>query len=301
MNQQAIENAAQAVSLTEKLGLARSAKVLVVHADDLGMTHSINEASLRGMEVGVISSASVMPAGPWFPEIVQYARAHPELDFGLHFAVTSERSFYRFGPVASRDRVGSLVDAAGYFHQDWSEAVRAQVQADQIELELRAQLERARQLGFTPSHLDSHQYRLYQSGPAVFEALLRVAQDARLPILLARSWFDRWPYLAAAERFGQLAIDRTVTIEPGISPEKWGEFYLEAIRGLEPGVTELIVHPAFNDPEMQAFGRDRTTWDGAWRQRDYDVLTSDEFRNALVESDVKLMSWRELRAGLRGE
>jgi predicted glycoside hydrolase/deacetylase ChbG (UPF0249 family) len=279
-------------TLAEKLGYARDAKLVVVHADDLGMTHSVNAASIKGLESGLVNSASIMVPCPWFSEMADYAKRHPDADLGLHLTLTSERVFYRWGPVASRDRVPSLVDANGYFHLNWTEATH--IDAREVELELRAQIDRAMAMGVRPTHLDSHQYRLFENGKEIFQSALRVARDYKLPVFMVRDWFADRPYLEASLSSDDLVVDHTVTIEPGVRPEKWTDFYSSALKNLQPGVTVFIIHLAFDDEEMRAATRERDTWGAAWRQRDFDFFTSAEFRALLREQNIKLVTWREL-------
>jgi len=279
-------------SLAERLGYARDAKLVIVHADDLGMTHSVNAASIKGLETGLVTSASIMVPCPWFPEMADYAKAHPEADLGLHLTLTSERVFYRWGPVAPRDKVPSLVDSNGYFHLDWPKTTR--IDAQEVELELRAQIDRAIAMGVRPTHLDSHQYRLFENGKDIFESVLRVAHDYKLPVFLVRDWFADRPYLETSLSPGDLVVDHTVTMEPGVPPEKWADFYIQALKNLQPGVTVFIIHLAFDDEEMRAATRERDTWGAAWRQRDFNFFTSPEFRALLREQNIKLVTWREL-------
>lgn len=279
-------------SLAEKLGYARDAKLVIVHADDLGMTHSVNAASIKGLESGLVTSASIMAPCPWFPEMADYAKSHPDADFGLHLTLTSERVFYRWGPVAPRDQVPSLVDPNGYFHLNWTEAAR--IDAKEVELELRAQIERAMAMGVRPTHLDSHQYRLFENGKELFQSALHVAHEYKLPVFMVRDWFADRPYLESSLSAGDLVVDHTVTIEPGVAPEKWADFYIRALKNLQPGVTVFIIHLAFDDDEMRAATRERDTWGAAWRQRDFDFFTSEAFRTLVREQNIKLVTWREL-------
>jgi predicted glycoside hydrolase/deacetylase ChbG (UPF0249 family) len=281
-----------AKSLAERLGYARDARLVIVHADDLGMTHSVNAASIKGLESGLVTSASIMVPCPWFPEMAEYAKAHTDVDLGLHLTLTSERVFYRWGPVAPRDKVPSLVDANGYFHLNWTDTTH--IDAKEVELELRAQIERAIGMGVRPTHLDSHQYRLFENGKDIFESVLRVAHEYKLPLFVVRDWFAGRPYLESSLGPDDLVADHTVTIEPGVAPQKWADFYTAALKNLQPGVTVFIIHLAFDDEEMRAATRERDTWGAAWRQRDFNFFTSERFRALVRDENIKLVTWREL-------
>jgi predicted glycoside hydrolase/deacetylase ChbG (UPF0249 family) len=279
-------------SLTEKLGFPRDAKLLIVHADDVGMTHSVNAATIKALDTGLVNSASIMVPCPWFPEIAAYAKSHPDIDFGLHLTLTSERVYYRWGPVAPKDKVLSLVDENGYFHHDWSPETR--IDPKDAEIELRAQIDRAYAMGIRPTHLDSHQYRLIASGKELFEVFLRVAHAYKLPFFVTRDWFAENPYLALSLSANDIVLDHTVTISPSVPPEKWNDFYRVALRSIQPGVTEFVIHVAYADDEMKAATRERDTWGAAWRQRDFDFFTSEEFRRLFQEQNIKLVTWRQL-------
>ena len=280
------------MTLAEKLGFPRDAKLLIVHADDVGMTHSVNAATIKALDTGAVNSASIMVPCPWFPEIADYAKSHPAFDFGLHLTLTSERVYYRWGPVASKGKVPSLVDENGYFQRDWAPSTK--INPQEVELELRAQIDRAFAMGVRPTHLDSHQYRLISSGKELFEAFQRVAHAYKLPFFVTRDWFKDQPYLESTLTPADVVIDHTVTIAPAVPPEKWAEFYKTALKNLQPGVTEFVIHVAFADDEMKAATRERDTWGAAWRQRDFDFFTSQEFRQLLQEQNIKLVTWREL-------
>ncbi|MFL6208177.1 MAG: polysaccharide deacetylase family protein [Pyrinomonadaceae bacterium] len=283
--------------MPEQLGYPSDAKLLIVHADDLGMAHSVNAASVKAFETGLVSSGSVMVPCPWFPEIAAYARSHPETDLGLHLTLTSEWSLLRWGSVLSQDRVPSLLTRDGYLYPTESEAA-AQADARQVEAEIRAQVERARASGLRLTHLDSHMGTLYQSAP-LFQVFLRVARDNKLPVRISRDWLARAPFIPASLGPDDIVIDRIIEISPSVPPENWAAFYTEALKSIQPGVTEIVVHLAYDDAEMRAATVNHPDWGAGWRQRDFDFFTSTSFRRLLQENHIKLITWGEIGALIR--
>lgn len=279
-------------TLAERLGHPRDAKLLIVHADDLGMSHSVNAATIRAFESGLVNSGSIMVPCPWFSEIATYARANPQADLGLHLTLTSEWTSFRWGPVTSKDRVSSLLDKNGYFHINESEAA-SKADPKEVEMEIRAQIERAKAFGIQPTHLDSHMGTLYQN-KALFETFLRVARDYKLPVRVAKTWFSRADFLPSTLSPNDVFIDRVLDINTTVAPGDWAKFYSDAIKKLEPGVTEIVIHLAYDDAEMRGATHDHPDWGAAWRQRDLDYFTSEAFRQLLKDQQIKLITWRDL-------
>jgi predicted glycoside hydrolase/deacetylase ChbG (UPF0249 family) len=289
----AISSTQAGPTIAERLGHPRNAKLLIVHADDLGMAHSVNAATMKGFESGLITSGSVMIPCPWLPEIASYARANPDRDLGLHLTLTSEWTTYRWGPLLPNERVASLLDKDGYLYLTESEAA-SHAQAREVEQEIRAQIERAHAVGLRPTHLDSHMGTLYQN-KALFEVLLRVAREQKLPVRVAKDWFTRIDFLSSLLSPDDVMIDRVVDIEPSVAAKDWPKFYTETVRNLQPGVTEIVVHLAYDDAEMRAITFNHPDWGAAWRQRDFEFFTSEQFRKLLRENEIKLVTWRELQ------
>ena len=280
-----------AQTLQEKLGYTRDAKLLIVHADDLGMSQSVNAASLRALESRLVNSASVMVPCPWLPQISAWAKTHADADLGIHITLTSEWTPFRWGPILGRDAVPSLIDADGYLHKTESDAAAA-IDPKQAEIEIRAQIARARAAGIQPTHLDSHMGTLYQS-KALFEVLMRIAREERIPARVSRS-HAAIPYVAETLMPGDIVIDRIISIGPEVAAERWATWYGDAIRNLPPGVHEVILHLAHDDAEMRAMTADHPNWGAAWRQRDFDYFTSERFRTLLREAGIRLVTWREI-------
>ncbi|MBV8564306.1 MAG: polysaccharide deacetylase family protein [Methylobacteriaceae bacterium] len=157
---------------------------VVIHEDDVGMTHGANRAFAELSALGTCSSGSVMAPCPWFPEAVEMAAANRSLDVGVHLTLTSEKRLYRWRPLTAPPRSAGLTDDLGYF---WPDVPRARGAApDAVEAELRAQIEATLQAGVDVTHLDAHMGTALC--PEFVEIYFRLGRDYRLPILLVRDY-----------------------------------------------------------------------------------------------------------------
>jgi predicted glycoside hydrolase/deacetylase ChbG (UPF0249 family) len=283
---------AQKKTIAERLGYPADSKLLILHADDLAVAHSEDAASFDALDQRAVTSASIMIPCPWLLEVAAYAKAHPDADLGLHLTLTSEWKNYRWGSVASKDQVPSLLDPSGYLYPETPQAVGALKPAE-VEREIRAQIERAIALGIHPTHLDSHMGTLF-SRPDLFAIYVKVAHEYKLPFL-AFIAPDTPTALSSVLSDKDVLLNSVVIADPSIHPADWKTFYLSAIKNLKPGVTEFIVHLGHDDAELQAITLDHADYGSAWRQRDYDTVTSPEFKKAIEENHIILIHWKDLR------
>src|ERR1700681_4350264 len=172
-------------TVQERLGYPATARLLVIHADDLGMNHSVNRATFEASEKGWITSASILVPCPWFPEVAQWAKEHPNADLGIHQALNSEWTTLRWGPVSSKDKVPSLLDADRYLPLD-TPAVTENAKLAEVEVELRAQIDRAKSAGIHVTHLDTHMGALFGSSD-LYKLYQKMGYTYGLPILEARA------------------------------------------------------------------------------------------------------------------
>jgi hypothetical protein len=275
----------------QRLGYPADAKLLIIHADDLAVAHAQDMASFEALNRGAVTSASIMVPCPWLPEVAEYAKAYPDADLGLHLTLTSEWKTYRWGPVAPRDQVASLLDPLGYLFPDAGEAAR-NIKPEEAEREVRGQVETARKMGIRPTHLDSHMGVLF-SKPALMAVYANVAHQYNLPFLMLKvPGVPADMYSALSPK--DVILDHVFMAAPPLKPEDWLSYYTHILKTLPAGVSELIVHLAYDDDEMKAVTANHPDYDGAWRQRDFNVVTSPEFRQALEENHITLLTWREL-------
>jgi predicted glycoside hydrolase/deacetylase ChbG (UPF0249 family) len=281
-------------NIPQRLGSPADARLLIIHADDLGMSHAVNRATFEALEHGWITSSSILVPCPWFPEVARFARTHPDADLGIHLAINSEWTTFRWGPIAGRSVVPSLVDDQGYLAIDENVAVAHAKPAD-VDRELRAQIDFARAAGIHLSHLDSHMATLFHT-PELFEVYRRMGQAYNLPVLLERGGErggSESPW--GTQAFGDALLDQIVSIAPGVAANQWQSAYEKLLTPLpRGGVYQLIVHLAYGDEEMRGATADHPDWGAAWRQQDFDLVRSAAFQDFLKAQGFTLITWREL-------
>lgn len=289
---------AQGPSKVERLGYPAATRLLIVHGDDIGAAHSANAATMAAFDFGVVNSGAVLVPAPWTAEFAAWYRAQPGADIGVHLTLTAEWQYLRWPGVRSRSEAPSLYDAEGFLPRLVEEVTR-QARTAEAEQELRAQLERARELGLEPTHLDSHMFGVLAK-PEIFAAYLRLAREQHLPAAIPGDLLRDTTGLGALIRPDEILVDRYVIASPRTRPEDWAAFYRDVIRNLAPGtITQIIVHLAYDDAEMRAVAARREAYGAAWRQRDLDFFTSPEAAQLLAENNVRLTTWRELGRLLR--
>lgn len=272
-----------------RLGYQANSRLLVIHADDFGMCQSVNDAVGELFHEGKITSASVMVPCQGFAEAAKYICSNRSADIGVHLTVTSEWAAYKWTPI-SRDSLSEGFTApTGAF---WPTVHDVLQHAHGSALnELVAQVQMAITCGVTPSHLDNHMFALCRS-PELFRDYVAAGERFNLPCLVPPSPSIR------TEAFRHFIPDRILQVNMGISPNQWTDYYLKLLRSIPNGISVLLTHPGHDNPELRAITRGSSGWNAQWRQRDFDVLRSPEFRSAILQGDIRLITWQQIRSAL---
>lgn len=286
-----------------RLGYPPDARLVIFHADDVGMCHGSNRAFIDLQAAGIVQCGSIMTPCPWAPEMLDDCAAHPELDVGVHLTLTSEWPGYRWGPVSTRAVESGLVDARGHF---WSQTaqVEAALQPAAAVAELRAQIEMVRAAGIDFTHLDTHMGVALL--PALFPAYVELGFAYNVPVLVLRQLDNyvrslgftqasdaEWAaFVADLEARGMPLVDH-FRITPGYGPgeDEGGraELYEATLRALSPGVTYFSLHP--NAPgDIETIAPDRAHW----RTFEHDYFRSARLQDFLRREGIIPIGYRAL-------
>lgn len=283
-------------NLVARLGHPPGTRLLMVNADDAGLLHAGNAATIASLDQGIVGSTTVMTVAPWFPEIAAYARTHRDKAIGVHLTFTSEWPGIRYGPVLGRGVVPSLVDSLGYFQKDLGSFAAHAVEAE-VEAEGRAQIRRALDAGIDVSHLDAHMHALGRV-PRLFDVLVRLAVEFDLPVRFIPPDDDARPAMAAKLNAAGIVFQDYVIIGADQREDETREAYwLRKLAAIEPGVNELYVHVARDDEELHAaLGPEDFRTGAADRIAEWQLFSQAARLKALLDAQgVVLMRWKDLR------
>lgn len=268
------------------LGYPTDARLLIINADDFGMCNSVNEAIFGALKEGVVRSTSLMVPCPWMLQAMHFLADHPEIPFGVHLTVISDSVYYRWGPVAPREKVPSLIDKAGYFYNfEHMPDFLAQVRLDQLEIEFRAQIEVVLAAGLRPTHLDWHSLRI-GGREDISDVMLRLAKEYELALRVAgRSWIEK------VQSQGFPTNDYDFLDSYLLDPTNKADHYAELLHELPAGLNEWAVHPGLDNSELSAIDPGGSHI----RQTDYDFLTSQQAKDIVKEEGIILLDYRALQ------
>ena len=301
-----------AQSYAEKLGFPADARVLILHVDDVGMSYESNKGAIEAMENGVASSVSMMMPCPWIPGFFHYLKKHPEVDAGLHLTLTSEWEDYRWGPLMGKPNVPGLVDMEGAMWPSVQETA-THASPDEIEKEIRAQLERSRTMGWEPTHMDSHMGTLF-ARPDYLERYLKVGMEEGIPVM-----FPGGHNTMILETTSAAGITKEMTTTIGqklwqaglpvlddlhnVSYDWKGDesmdeatlqayktkLYISSIEKLKPGLTMVIMHCTWPTEVFPYISNSTTT-----RRGDMLAMTDPKLSDYIQKNNIIITTWKEI-------
>jgi len=283
------------MNLAQKLGFPQNTKMLIIHADDAGLSHSQNSATIQALEIGLVNSYSIMVPCPWFYEIAVFAQKNPQYDCGIHLTLTCEWENYKFEPISPISEVPSLVDENGYFYKKRTLLHQNGI-LEEVKKELEAQIEKALKFGLKPSHIDSHMYSV-GSNPAFFKIYRELGEKYNLPVLMHKDLLEMVG-LNSAENIlsSDFVVDKTyLGIYEDFKAGRLSDYYSEVLQNLEDGLNVILIHPAFDDSEMKGITVNHPNFGSEWRQIDFDSFTSQENMNKIKDNNIELITWSDLR------
>ncbi|MFX0209861.1 MAG: polysaccharide deacetylase family protein [Candidatus Hodarchaeota archaeon] len=291
-------------SFIEKLGYSSTDKVVILHIDDMGFSHSSNIASFECLDFGAATSGSAIVPSPWFLETASICRNNPKYDVGVHLTLTCEYELFRWRALSTIDHKTGLLDNEGCLWRTSEEAVKY-VNPEAAEKEMRTQIQVAIANGIDVTHIDTHMGTVIY--PKFIQSYLMLAKEFNIPAFLPRlsredieakgygefaeAYFNFLPQLEAS---GIPLLDQIIIDTGREQPDKT-KYYCDYLSEIKPGLTHLLFHPAKMSPELKAITPDSAVW----RDQDYKVFTDQQIKECIKKYDLKLIGYREIKDYLR--
>ncbi len=301
-------------TFAEKLGYPKGSKVLIIHVDDVGMSWDSNEGAILAMSKGVANSCSIMMTCPWVPGFAKYLAAHPNTDAGLHLTLTSEWEQYRWAPLSGVKTVPGLVDKQGALWPTVEEVVK-HASADEVETEIRAQIERALKMGIKPTHFDSHMGTLFAS-PAFLQRYVKMGIEYKIPVMFpaghATLIQDQMKFpdeqMNGLRQLGKMLWNAGLPVLDDLHNYSYGwelpagqsptadnlrkyktQHYIDALKKIKPGLTMMIMHCTNPSVVFKQISESGNT-----RFGDLLAMMDPAFKKALADQKIILTTWREV-------
>jgi len=283
----------------EKLGFPKDKKVLILHADDMGMCSEANQAGMELLANKEIQSAAVMVPCPAADEFIEWYVKNPAQDIGVHTTLTSEWKEYRWGPVSQASEVPGLIDADGYLWHDVPDVVQHATAAE-VEKEIRAQIEKVIAAGIRPSHLDTHMGTVY--GCLGFtQVYMKLAMEYNIPAMvieftddvLQRYRGEGYPIteelLNFASTYTLPKLDDFWAAPNGKTYEEKKQNFFNLVRSLKPGIIEIIFHPSVETDKLKSITH-------SWQQRVWEkqLFSDPEVKQFFKDEGILFTNWKEM-------
>ena len=285
-------NYKQYENLAEKLGYLKTDKLLILHADDIGLSNSVNQASFKALKQGLVNSGSVMMTCDFIDDVGDFAINNPDIDLGLHLTVTSEWRDYKWDGVTKSNLITSMLDKEGNLHEN-KRKFTLNAKPNDVKKELQAQIDLAYSIGIKPTHIDSHEGALFFD-QSIFKTYLDVGEENQLPVFVPKEvavHFDKnFP-----KPKNVVVVENMYMALPNLEFKNWDAYYLNIIENLKPGLNEIIVHLGYDNEEMQQITVEHPNYGSKWRNLDMNVVSSENFKQVIKMNNIKLVTWKEIQ------
>tara|TARA_B100001029_G_scaffold178450_1_gene185248 strand:+ start:2746 stop:3720 length:975 start_codon:yes stop_codon:yes gene_type:complete len=278
--------------ISQTLGFESTDKLLIIHADDLGLCESVNSATFESFKNGSISSASVMMTTDEVNEVASFTNNNQNYDIGIHLTVTSEWKLHKWGGVLNNEDISSILNKKNHLYWNKRKFTK-NGKLNEIRKELQAQIDLGKSMGFNPSHIDSHEGALFFD-PDIFKLYLDLAKENNLLAFVpiqASVHFDQ----SFKKPKHAVIIDQFHMLPEGTNVDEIKDYYFNVVENLKPGLSQIIVHLGKDEEELREITIDHPNFDYRWRQLDFDVFNSRDFKDHLEKHNIKVINWEDLK------